>query len=215
MPDDSFSLAAARELAVLGSGEFAWPEVWATRGNSATVASHLRHYATVAAHLQPADSVIDVGCGCGLATRIYRLHVGGRVVAVDRPPAITVARNYYPMPGVEYHSIEFSRNELPEGEFDVAIMLEVLEHLQAEVGAAVLQQIAARLRQNGRLYFSVPLLSRGNRPASEVKHHVRDFADPDAALAEATRYLFAGQSAHLVYMDAIAASGGGGRCAQL
>jgi SAM-dependent methyltransferase len=207
------SAEACRLLVQAAStGEFMFPEHWALAGNIPTIASHLHHYATVAAQIGPRDSVLDVACGCGLAARLYRLRTTARVVAVDRPPAIDVARSLYYMPGIEYVALDFTRDALPEGRFTVAVLTEVYEHLHEAAGRALIRQIAARLRPHGRLYVSVPLLSRGERQAAKYyRHHVRDFEDEADVLGEIAGELLVGQSAHLVHMATITASEAGQR----
>ncbi|HUT75453.1 MAG TPA: class I SAM-dependent methyltransferase [Armatimonadota bacterium] len=198
-----------REL-VAAAGEFMFPEHWAMVGNIGTIASHIHHYNAVANAIEAADDVLDVGCGCGLATRLYRLQTTGRVVAVDRPPAIDIARSLYYSPGVEYWSQDFVEEALPEGEFDVAVLTEVYEHLPEAVGHKVVGEIAARLRPEGRLYMSVPLLSRGEQQASKnFANHCRDWADEEAVLDEVAGMLSAGQTVGLVFLASIVATKGG------
>ena len=189
------------------TGEFMLPEHWAMVGNGPTIGSHFTHYAMLARQIGPEDDVLDLGCGCGLATRIYRLHTSGRVVAVDRPPAIDIAHFGYPTPGVEYVACEFTTDALPRGQFDLVAFTEVYEHLDEALGHRVIEQVAERLRPCGRLLMSVPLLSRGPRQAAaNFRHHVRDFTDEAAVLGEVADILRVGQSVALVSMQGVGES---------
>lgn len=159
--------------------------------------SHLCHYAMVASAIKPTDDILDVGCGCGLAVKFYRLKTEGRVVAVDRPPAIEIARCAYYTPGVEYYAGDFADHSLPEGPFDLATMIDVYEHLPEDVGWRILDELSARLRPDGRFLISVPLMSRGGY-AKNNAYHLREFADEPTVLQEVATHLAQGQSVRFV-----------------
>ena len=197
-------------MVATAQGECMFPErcmALGRDGDFTTIAHHLLHYRTVIEQIGPEDDVLDVGCGCGLASRFYRLQTEGRVVAVDRPPSIAIARSLYYAPGVEYVDLDFTEGPLPAGEFDVAVLTEVYEHLEEALGRKVIREISDRLRPDGRLFMSVPLLSRGPEQAAErFRYHVRDFADEAAVLTEVAEGLAPGQTVGLVFMKEITGS---------
>jgi SAM-dependent methyltransferase len=64
----------------------------------------------------------------------------------------------------------------PTGTFDVAVALDVLEHIEDHVGA--LREIARSLRPGGRLYIFVPAYPWLWSLQDEVSHHVRRYTAP-------------------------------------
>ncbi len=112
--------------------------------------------------------VIELGCGPGhLAGRIAAR--GHEVVGVDMNEAkILAARLTYP--GVEFHACDIARLALPPESFDTAVLAEVLEHVDDELGALFLMTAWQLLRPGGRLVVSVP-----NEDCIPHRNHVRTF----------------------------------------
>ncbi len=100
-------------------------------------------------------TILDLGCGCGLATYFYSLFAK-KVYAVDYNMTALEETMKFPFPhdNVEYIHFDLDDpkdwNNLPE--VDVCVAMEVLEHL--ENPQKVLEKIRAK-----RLVFSVPLHS--------------------------------------------------------
>jgi hypothetical protein len=46
-------------------------------GGIGNIASHFGHYREVLQYIGRHDNVLDIGCGCGFATRLYRLKTKG------------------------------------------------------------------------------------------------------------------------------------------
>ncbi|GAC1437888.1 MAG: class I SAM-dependent methyltransferase [Solirubrobacteraceae bacterium] len=104
-------------------------------------------------HFPRAGSLLEVGCGAGFALQGVReafpaMHlVGGD----PYPPALRVARQR--LPGVEL--LQLDGGNLPfEGEFDVALALDVLEHLADE--RPMLEQLRRAVRPGGGVIITVP-----------------------------------------------------------
>ena len=112
--------------------------------------------------------VIELGCGPGhLAALIHEQ--GHEVVGVDISAAkIQAARDAFP--GVEFHACDIARLDLPAASFDTAVLAEVLEHVDDELGAAFLTTAWRLLKPGGRLIVSVP-----NEDCIPHRNHVRVF----------------------------------------
>ncbi len=110
--------------------------------------------------------VLDAGCGTG-AFAASLAATGVRVVAVDAevPSEITAA--------VQYARARLTALPFAEAAFDVALMLDVLEHLDAEKPALV--EIARVLRPGGTLIATVPALEALWGPRDELAGHARRY----------------------------------------
>jgi ubiquinone/menaquinone biosynthesis C-methylase UbiE len=118
------------------------------------------------------DQVLDVGCGDGHYDR--RLAAAGCTVhAIDARServALAVARN--PHPRVSYYHMPAEQLAFPDGRFDVAVSICVLEHITDDLAA--LREIHRVLRPGGRLVLSCDSLSnRGVDEELRERHAVR------------------------------------------
>ena len=182
-------------------------DLWSP-GGIGNVASHFGHYADVARAIGEHDAVLDVGCGCGFGVRIYRLRTQGRVVAIDKRPAIDIARHLYPTPGVEYFEVDLREGELPEGPFDVVAMTDVYEHLDEETGTRVMEQVRECLTDDGRLIVSAPVACDSS-PGVPNPYHLRTFPDSRAIVDELRSHLRLGQHVQFVRIGDIGMCGAG------
>jgi ubiquinone/menaquinone biosynthesis C-methylase UbiE len=108
-----------------------------------------------AADVQPAQRVLDVGCGTGYFARLLAETVGpeGRVVGIDPSPAMISfasrrtgrARNCQFLVGTA-ETLEF-----PAEYFDVVVSSLVMHHLPQDLRAAALQEMRRVLRPGGKL----------------------------------------------------------------
>lgn len=98
-------------------------------------------------------TVVDVGCGLGLFARYLPEDV--RYVGVDlSETTLDRARRLANRDSVEFHATSFPRLALDEGLADVAVCLEVLEHVEDD--AAAVRELARVIRPGGYLFVSVP-----------------------------------------------------------
>src|SRR5690242_20320204 len=92
--------------------------------------------------LQP-KSVVDLGCGVGTWLAAFQRLGVERVEGYDGD---YVDRQLLQIPPANFHPIDLStalRNGEPSGDFDLAISLEVGEHLPPPVSGALVQQLTA------------------------------------------------------------------------
>jgi SAM-dependent methyltransferase len=117
---------------------------WWHRARQAIVTRLLKRYGRGAE-----DRVLDVGCGAGATT--IALRSSGRVLGVDfGPEAVSAARGR----GLEVARMEAGGLAVQDGAFDVAVALDVLEHLDDDGAAA--RELHRALRPGGRLLVTVP-----------------------------------------------------------
>jgi SAM-dependent methyltransferase len=104
-------------------------------------------------------SVLDVGCGAGLGTRRLLAAGAERVVGLDRrPEALALARAADPR-GPEADGLYLEHDlehplPFPDESADVAVALEVLEHVDAQ--GRLLDELHRVLRPDGVAFVSVP-----------------------------------------------------------
>lgn len=108
----------------------------------------------------PKSEVLDLGCGAGNVSALYR-EKGCRVVGLDiSENAIELAKKQ----GIEAREWDLNKMPLPfrEESFDVVILSDVLEHIVAPI--SLLKEIKRILKRGGKLIISVPNFARlGNR----------------------------------------------------
>lgn len=94
---------------------------------------HFAHWDEVTKFLQRGEdkTTIDVGCGCGMSSRIYSLTTNGPVLAVDKPEVVGWSARLYPTPGVSFQGADLA-GEWEFGKFDNIVCIDVIEHISAE-----------------------------------------------------------------------------------
>ncbi len=123
---------------------------------------------------------IDLGGGCGgwvnyLEQRepgLFRLALGdSSAIALDlaRPFISPTVGRYQ----IDLLNLQWSCR------WDVAFMLDVLEHIPEDVRA--LQQVRTALRPGGFLITTTPALERFRTPIDDMSHHVRRYSRDDLA----------------------------------
>ena len=94
---------------------------------------------------QRSARILDVGCGTGML--LVQLKRSGYSDLSGVEPSASL-RERFRDPAIPLHP------SLPEGEFDVVLMLDVLEHIDDDESA--LGEVYARLRPGGLYFISVP-----------------------------------------------------------
>ena len=112
--------------------------------------------------------VIELGCGDGHLAGMISAR-GHEVIGVDLSrEKIALARRLYPE--ITFFDHDIARLALPDASFDTAVLAEVLEHVQEDVGGVFLEKAWRLLRPGGRLIVSVP-----NEDCIPHRNHVREF----------------------------------------
>ncbi len=118
---------------------------------------HTRYHNFFTDRITEADRVLDVGCGIGALALDIAEKTGARVVGIDlNEEHIRAARTRYAHPKVDY-LVGDMRGAGPEGQFDVVVMSNVLEHVKDRVD--LLRSIARTARPRAFL-LRVPTFER-------------------------------------------------------
>ena len=118
-------------------------------------------------------SVLDAGCGEGYGAALVA-EVAAKVVAVDRPEAVTVAAARHRGPRLEYRALDLLRLDEVGERFDVVASFQVIEHLPEP--ADFLAALGRRVAAGGMLIVTTP-----NRlmTVSENPYHLREWTAPE------------------------------------
>lgn len=101
--------------------------------------------------LRPGELVVDVGCGLGISASF--VPSSQRYIGIDPSTAnIDLARRLAPT--VDYRIGGMPSLPLEDGEADLAVCLEVFEHLPDDESAA--EELARAVRPGGHVLISVP-----------------------------------------------------------
>lgn len=131
--------------------------------------------------------VLDVGCAIGNITQFYsdrELIVGLDVV----PEELEVARERFADKNFEAHLLDVSSPallDLKEKNFDTAVCLNVLEHVEDDIGA--LRNMRDVLAPGGHICLLVPVNKWLYGPMDSIDHHFRRYTrvEMNAKVAEA------------------------------
>jgi SAM-dependent methyltransferase len=116
----------------------------------------------------PGRRIVDIGCGDGRFSRELALAFqSSTVVGIDYSKrAIALASAMNPdIANLKFQSLDITKKHSLEP-FDVAVLMEVFEHLPIEVAGNFMESVRALLKDNGVLYLTVP---HENKPL-EYKH---------------------------------------------
>lgn len=108
------------------------------------------------------SSVLEIGCGIGVATRaIAKRASAGKVLAVDLSPALVeLAKDLNPRGNITYTvgDIDYAdRSPITNsGEFDVVAMVDVIEHLDEAKRPSIIKKVAKLARPNARIVCTFP-----------------------------------------------------------
>ena len=117
----------------------------------------------------PFSSLIDIGCGDGRFLREVSGHFHGKkLLGIDASArAVRLAHAFNPE--IEYRCINILDEPVP-GKFDVATLIEVIEHIPPERLPEFLRAVAGCLSDTGCLIITVP---HQNKPL--IKKHYQHF----------------------------------------
>ena len=118
---------------------------------------HIRYHDFFVDRIKPGERVLDIGCGSGELAYDIAEKTRAKVVAIDiNPINIEKAKQNYTRSNIEYHTGN-ALIDLPEKEFDVVILSNVLEHLPER--SQFLLKIQEKLKPS-RFLLRVPLFER-------------------------------------------------------
>jgi len=128
-------------------------------------------------HVGDGDRVLDIGCGGGFVARaIAAARPAATITGIDMDPAkIAIAESVANPPNLRFVVGDATRG-LPDGEFDVVVLSNVLEHIDArpEFLRAVLAATGART-----ILLRVPLFERDWRLPMRRELGLPFVSDPD------------------------------------
>lgn len=118
---------------------------------------HTRYHDFFVARIHKNETVIDIGCGNGFLAYDIATQTGARVTAMDLSPTnIATANTRFAHPNIAF-SVGNVLTDLPESKFDVAVLSNVLEHIEDRIG--FLGSAQARLSP-ARWLIRVPMRDR-------------------------------------------------------
>jgi SAM-dependent methyltransferase len=99
-----------------------------------------------AAALAPGDRVVDVGCGTGEVASVVGPEC--RYLGIDLSPEnVEQARAWYGAPHRTFAVLDITRDVLPDGPFDVGLMISVLHHMDEATVDSVLSHLGRQVRR--------------------------------------------------------------------
>lgn len=115
-----------------------------------------------------AERMLDIGCGIGWSTwELARRSPGARIVGCDLSPRmIEVARALHGSEGVRFVVHDLARSPESDalgGDFDVAILIDVYEHVPRELRPAAHAALDGLLARDARVLLTVPSPSHQRR----------------------------------------------------
>ncbi|MCX6570991.1 MAG: class I SAM-dependent methyltransferase [Candidatus Aminicenantes bacterium] len=120
------------------------------------------------------ERVLDVGCGDGYYDwRISRK--GAHVTGIDlHEKRLAFARKHYKNGRTEFLAMDAEKADFPDGSFDKALSLCVMEHLGDD--ERVMRNVSRALKPGGRFTFSADSLSNAEIRPEERERHRRRYA---------------------------------------
>ena len=116
----------------------------------------------------PISRIVDIGCGDGRFSRELSLAFQSSVImGIDcSKRAIALASAMNPdIANLEFQSLDITRQHTHDS-FDMAVLMEVFEHIPIEAAEQFMEGVRLLLRKGGTLYLTVPHENK----ALEYKH---------------------------------------------
>lgn len=171
--DDEYPSEGFASLAAMQRDHFWY------RGRHRFILHFTRRIASVAGG-RAGLAAIDLGGGCGGWVSYLERHAPGRfrlALADSSARALDLAKPFVSA-DVRRYQIDLLNLQWSD-RWDVAFMLDVLEHIPEDVHA--LRQVRAALRPGGFLVTTTPALERFRTPIDDMSHHVRRYSRADLA----------------------------------
>ena len=142
--------------------------------SGAEVMSYLR----LLLDLQPNESILDIGCGCGLMALYLRdyLDTNGTYTGVDiHGPSIRWCTNHITAPNFRFAQISDGQLPFEAQSFDVILLKSVFTHLRPAELENYLSEITRLLKPNGRCLASFFLLNDEQRALAAQRKNTLQF----------------------------------------
>lgn len=130
-----------------------------------------------AASLVSNARVMDCACGAGYGSALLARAGAAKVVGVDvSGDALSWARAEFSIDGrTEFRLATADELPISDGEFDVVVSLETVEHVSAEAAPKFIRTLARALRPAGKLILSTPINHGPDRFHPENPFHLREY----------------------------------------
>lgn len=121
------------------------------------------------------SSIVDIGCGDGFFVgKLFEKFTNKKIVGVDLSnQAISFAKVFNSDKNVEFLNMNIVDEDIGR-KFDIATLIEVLEHIPPEGINDFLKSIHTMLNDNGKLILTVPST---NLSIKNIKRHFQHFDD--------------------------------------
>lgn len=137
-------------------------------------------YLRLLAGLKPDESILDIGCGCGLMALQLRdyLDSNGAYTGVDiHGPSIRWCTNHITNPNFRFAQIHDLKLPYEAQLFDVILVKSVFTHLRPEEVDRCLSEIGRLLKPNGRCLASFFLLNDEQRALAAKNAFAFNYGD--------------------------------------
>ena len=163
-----------------GNGERMVPEAYV--GGFENVCNHFAHWLDVQSRINKGDYVVEVGCGCGMSSRIYSLKSETQLSAIDKLEVIEICKIAYPTPGVIYSGIDLNKpNWAYDAGADVVVCIDVIEHVENK--DIFLNELAILANEKTRYILSTPV---GD---DEISWHIHHWQSIEEFMDDVCRFL--------------------------
>lgn len=117
--------------------------------------------------------MLDFGAGWGENTRYLalRLNKGGKVIALDISPQWqkVAKRRLKEHSNVDFLNADVRSAGLPDASFDVVLINYVLHDIPRKERAAIVEELAKKLKPDGFIQLREPIGKRHGMPVAEIR----------------------------------------------